>query len=240
MAGYPGDVQALWESLGPIGGWEDWLEIVWDDEVVSGSGDFDCNRAVVLCNPDSKDHPPACFIARFPGASGDATTPMRITGSGRISETVFTAEPDQYLDEPALVYTFDGVTKLHLAQELQSTGDDKFVAVMRTDVYPVPEVDTHRIESIEPFVRRGTGVHPGAAELTVAPITSFTQEKHTGFARLGKLIPGLNNAVSATPVKVPIIGSLEAARWIGLQMFGTNEDCVFRYLGAIIRGRRLS
>ena len=70
MAGYPGDVQALWQSLGPIGGWEEWLEIVWSDEVVSGSGDFDCNRAVVLCNPDSKDHPPACFIARFPGPRG--------------------------------------------------------------------------------------------------------------------------------------------------------------------------
>ena len=239
MAGYPGDVQALWDSLGSLM-WEFWLELVWSDEVESGSGDFDCNRAVVLCNPDSPHHPPACFIARFPGATSTDGLPMKITGSGRVSETVFTTEPNQYVDEPILCYTFNGVTKLMLAQELQSTGDDQFVAHMRTDIYPVPDVDTHRVEAIEPFVRRGTGIHPGDAELTVAPITSFTQERHTGFARLGKLIPGLNNATSAIPVKVPIIGSLESARWIGLQMFGTNVDCVFRYLGAIIRGRRLT
>lgn len=235
MAGYPGDCQILWESIGPLF-LEGWLELVWSDEVESGSGDFDCNRAVVLCHPDTPLHPPACFLARFPGGTGK-TSPMKITGSGRVSETVFTTEPDQYLDEPVLVYTTaEDVTKLMLAQELQSTGDDTFVALARSGLQSVPGVDTHRLEAIEPLIRRGAGVHPGTREITVAPIASQTLEE-IGTLGIGALVPALNDTVQ--PVKVPV-GLFQTARFLGFQLFGTNTNCVFRYLGAILRGRRIT
>lgn len=234
MAGFPGDCQILWNSVGPLG-WENWLEIVWDDEIESGTGDFDCNRAVVLCHPDTPLHPPACFIARFPGGPG-AAAPMRITGSGRVSETVFTSEPNQYVDEPVLVYTIGGVAKLMLAQELQSTGDDTFVAMMRTFLHPIPELDTHRVEAIEPLIRRGVGVHPGTAEITLVPLVSHILDVHTPAGGVGATVPGVN---VASPVKAPV-GFFETARHIGLQLFGANTDSVFRYLGAILRGRRIT
>jgi len=238
MAGYPGDVQVLWQSVGPLF-WEWWFELSWDDVPAdwSGTGDFDCNRAVVLCHPDTPEHPPACFLARFPGSDGGAGLPMKITGSGRISESVFTAEPDRYEDEPVLVYTFGGATKLMLPQELQSTGDDLFAVYMRTGLQKAPEVDTHRLEAIEPLLRRGVGVHPGTQTLTVAPVVSYILDKPTGTPGIGVLVPGLND--TSQPVKVPV-GMFQTARFLGLQMFGDNANSVFRYLGAILRGRRLT
>ena len=236
MAGYPGDVQALWDSLGPLY-WEWWLELVWDDFTETGTGDFDCNRAVILCHPDTPLHPPAAFVARFPGSSGGAEAAMKITGSGRVSENVFTSEPECYEDEPVLCYTFAGATKLMLPQELQSTGDDLFVPRMRTGIQPAPgEPDSHRLEAIELFLRRGAGVHPGTQEITVAPITSDILDKPTGHSGIGVLVPGLND--TSQPVRVPV-GVVQRARFLGLQLFGPNTNCVFRYLGAILRGRDL-
>lgn len=222
------------------GWWEWWLDLVWSDEitseggeVVTGTGVFDCNRAVVLCHPDTPQHPPACFIARFPGGGGH---PLKITGSGRISETVFTTEPNQYVDEPVIVYTIEGVTKLMLPQELQSMGDDTFVSLMRTGLQPSPGVDTHRLEAFEVFLRRGVGIHPGTKEVFLAPITSNVLDE-VGTPGTGIPLPGLD--ASSQPVKVPV-GIFRSARFIGFQLFGTNVDSVFRYLGAILRGRRLT
>lgn len=218
--------------------WEAWLEIVWSDEIASatGEGDFDCNRAIILCHPDTPLHPPACFLAKFPGGDG-GPHPMKITGSGRISETVFTSEPNQYLDEPAMVYTLEGSTKLMLAQELQSTGDDTFVPLMRTGLQPAPGIDVHRLEAVEPLLRRGVDVHPGTQEITVAPITSNILDEPTGTPGTGYLVPSLN--ATSQPVKVPI-GQVQTARFLGFTLFGPNTNCVFRYLGAILRGRRLT
>lgn len=221
--------------------WGWWIDLVWNDEIISeggggggtGTGAFDCNRAVILCHPDTPQHPPACFLAKFPGGGG---RPLKITGSGRISESVFTTEPNRYEDEPVIVYTFEGVTKLMLPQELQSTGDDTFMTMMRTGLQPSPGVDTHRLEAFEVFLRRGVGVHPGTKEIFLAPVTSNVLDE-VGTPGTGIAIPGLD--ATSQPVKVPV-GIFRSARFIGLQLFGTNVDSVFRYLGAILRGRRLT
>lgn len=227
--------------------WEWWLEWWWSDEIQSeggggpaappapptGTGAFDCNRAIILCHPDTPEHPPACFLAKFPGGGGH---PLKITGSGRISETVFTAEPSQYVDEPVIVYTLEGVTKLMLPQELQSTGDDTFVALMRTGLQPVPGTDPHRLEAIEPLLRRGAGVHPGTQQMLLVSVTSNVLDE-VGTPSTAVLVPGLNDA--SQPIKVPV-GLMRSARFLGFTLFGANPDSVFRYLGAILRGRRLS
>lgn len=237
---YPSDVQVVADNLFPPM-WEWWLEFFWDDTVVSGEtgfGDFDCNRAVILCHPDTSLHPPACFLAKFPGGGADVSTgPLRLTGSGRISENVFTTEPNRYEDEPVLVYTKDGIATLMLAQELQSTGDDVFAVMLRTGLQPAPGGDVHRLEAVEPFLRRGAGVHPGTQEITLAPVTSYILDEITGTPGTGFLVPALNDTVQ--PVKVPI-GVIQRARWLGFVLFGGNANCVFRYLGAILRGRRVS
>ena len=214
--------------------WYDWIDLSGLGDDAIGHGAFDCNRAVILCHPDSPLHPPACFIAKFPGATG---APLRITGSGRVSEDTFTTEPSQYRDEPVLVYTVNGVTKLMLAQELQSTGDDVFAILMQTGIQPAPGVDSHRLEAIEPLIRRGTGVHPGTKEMMVAPVTSNVLDATSGTLGIGVLIPSLD--ATSQPVKVPQ-GVYQTARWLGLQLLGANINCVFRYLGAILRGRRVS
>lgn len=249
---YPIDVQTV--SPAPDeqipNEWWWWIDWFWDDTVISegglageetaanGTGAFDCNRAVILCHPDTPVHPPACFIARFPAGGATAGLgPLRITGSGRISETVFTTEPNQYVDEPVIVYTLDGVTKLMLPQELQSTGDDTFVALMRTGLQAAPGLDSHRLEAVEPLLRRGAGVHPGTQELVMAPVTSNILDTRFGSPSTGSSIPALNDA--SQPVKAPI-GVVQAARWLGFTLLGANTNCVFRYLGAILRGRRLS
>ena len=236
-----GALPEMWEWVW----WEWWfLEYVWSDEIAgegdqgpgtaTGTGAFDCNRAVILCHPDTPQHPPACFLAKFPGGGGH---PLKITGSGRISETVFTTEPNQYEDEPVIVYTREGVTKLMLPQELQSTGDDTFVVLMRTGLQATPGTDTHREEAIEPLLRRGAGVHPGTQELLLAPVTSNILDTRSGTPGTAVPVPGLNDTVQ--PVKVPV-GIFQAARYLGFTLFGSNDNCVFRYLGAILRGRRLS
>ena len=216
--------------------WDEWLwEWLWDDSMVMGDGGFDCHRAVILCHPDTPVHPPAAFIAKFPGG-GQVAHPMKLTGSGRISSNVFTSEPEHYEDEPVLVYTIEGATKLMLPRELQSTGDDLFITRMRTGLQPVPEDSAYRLEAIEPFLRRGAGVHPGTREITAAPIWSNILDEPTGTAGTGVLVPGLNDA--SQPVRAPV-GVIQTARWVGHQLYGLNTNCVFRYLGAILRGRGL-
>ena len=256
MAGYPGDVQTV-ISQGDLvllvpDYWDWWYWVFWDDSVETlflppdsppsgddggvGTAAFDCQRAIILCHPDTPLHPPACFIARFPGR--DATSrPMHLMASGRISENIFTTEPNTYEDEPVLVYRYGGVRQLMLAQELQSTGDDVFVSLMRTGLQPTPGLDSHRLEAIEPLLRRGAGVHPGTQEMTVAPVTSNVLDARSGDLGAGSLLPGLNDTIQ--PVKAPI-GVLQTARWMGRQLFGATTNSVFRYLGAILRGRRLS
>lgn len=233
---WPADTQTVADNnLLPFALWNWWWEIVWTDAM--GTGTFDCNRAVILCHPDTPLHPPAAFIARFPGGR-EAEAPMKITGSGRVSENIFTSEPEQYQDEPVLVYTTAaGVTKLMLAQELQSTGDDIFVPLMRTGLQPTPGMDTHRLEAVEPLLRRGAGTNPGTATLTVAPVTSNILDAANGSPGTGYVIPSLE--ATSQPVRAPI-GQVQSARWLGFTLFGDNTNCVFRYLGAILRGRRLS
>ena len=228
------DEQAVLDNAGPFP-WDEWLwEWIWDDATETGFGEFDCNRAVILCHPDTPVHPPAAFLAKFPGGTAG---PMKLTGSGRVSENMFTTQPEHYEDEPVLVYTVEGTTKLMLPQELQSTGDDLFIPRMRTGIQPAPgEPDSHRLEAIELFLRRGAGVHPGTQEITVAPITSDILDKPTGHSGIGVLVPGLND--TSQPVRVPV-GMVQRARFLGLQLFGPNTNCVFRYLGAILRGRDL-
>ena len=162
---------------------------------------------------------------------------MKITGSGRISETVFTTEGSRYEDEPVMVYTLEGVAKLMLPQELQSTGDDQFAIVARTGMQPAPGADSHRLEAIEPFVRRGVDTHPGTATLTIAPVTSNILDEPTGTPGASVAIPVLE--ATSQPVKVPV-GVWQTARWLGFSIFGDNTNCIVRYLGAILRGRRLT
>ena len=208
------------------------------DDVITNA-DFRVQRAIVLCRPATA---PAAFLAKFMGPASDT---MDVTGSARISETVLTVSPNQYDDEPVIAYELNAnVSKMNLAQELQSTGDDLFLVQSQTGLTPVqgsPQqrgmagiVDTHRLGSVELFLRRGSGVMPGARTMQISPVTSNILDIQAGTVGAGKAIPGLN---SPTPVKAPV-GGVETGRFFGFRLEGSNVNSVFRYLGGLLRGHR--
>lgn len=201
---------------------------------------FRVQRAVVLCYANSELHQPACFVARFPGAT-DAV--IDVTASGGISETVLTTEAaaDQYLDEPAVILEVGapaGAPKLLLAQEVQSTGDDQFICVAQPGLQAAPGADTHRLSAAEILMRRGVGVHPGTKTLTVTPVTSNILDTQGGTDGTAVDIPGDLNAASA-PIKA-VVGVFATGRFLSFRLTGDNLNSVFKYLGAILRGQRLA
>ena len=197
---------------------------------------FRVQRAVVLCHAEQG---PACFIARFPGATNAQND---ITISGQVSENVLTTEAaaDQYFDEPVLVIKTVGVAApaMLLAQEVQSTGVDQFTCVAQPGLQAAPGTDTSRLGSVEVLMRRGVGVHPGTKTLTVTPVTSNILDAQGGTDGTAVDLPGDLNASSA-PIKVPV-GIVVTARFLGFRLTGDNLNSVFKYLGAILRGHRLS
>ena len=209
----------------------------------TGSVASPVTRAIVLCHPTTQ---PAAFIARFPGLTPAALVDP--TASGRISETIFTADPNRYDDEAVIVFTTPTVAPvLMLPQELQSTGADAFRCTMQTGLVPAEGAmskakyqatkgDTHRLESVEPLVRRGVGVHPGTATLTVTPFFSNILDIQAGTAGTAVDIAGLN---AASPVKAPV-GAKTTGRFFGFKMEGDTINSVWRYLGAYLRGRRVT
>lgn len=199
---------------------------------------FRVQRAVVLCHAAGQQ--PACMIARFPGATGAV---IDITTSGQISETVLTTEAaaDQYFDEPIVVLEQGapaGPPQLLLAREEQSTGDDLFECVAQPGLQAAPGADTHRYASAEVLLRRGTGVHPGTATMTLTPITSHILDTQGGTVGTAITLPGDLNAASP-PVKA-VVGINATGRFLSFRLIGTNENSLFKYLGAIIRGHRVS
>ena len=209
----------------------------------TGSAAAPVTRAVILCHPATQ---PGAFIARFPGATPTALVDP--SASGRISETIFTADPNRYDDEAVVVLTIPaGAPQLLLPQELQSTGDDLFRCTLQTGLapaasamsktkYQVMQGDTHRLESVEPLIRRGTGVHPGTATLTITPVSSSILDVQAGTLGTAVDVAGLN---AASPVKAPV-GAKLTGRFFGFQMVGDNVNSVWRYLGAYLRGRRVT
>ena len=239
---YPGDLQVL-QDPSILGGY--WLladldSTTYGDDTISHIPNYRIQRAIVLCRPQIA---PAAFVAKFMGPASDK---MDVTGSGRVSESIFTADPNRYEDEPVIAYELSAkVSKMNLAQELQSTGDDLFLCREQTGVVPaqgavsktkyqVTSGDTHRLESAELFLRRGTGTMPGTASMQVAPVTSNILDTQAGTLGVAKSIPGLN---SASPIKAPV-GGLSTGRFFGFRLEGSNVNSVFRFLGALLRGRR--
>ena len=211
---------------------------VYGDDVITNTN-FRVQRAVVLCRPTGT---PAAFLAKFMGPAGDT---MDVTGSARISENVLTTSPNQYDDEPVIVYELNAdVAKMNLAQELQSTGDDLFLTRSQTGLTPVQGgsqqkgmagiTDTHRLGSVELFLRRGSGVMPGTRAMQISPVTSNILDIQAGTVGTGKAVPGLN---ATTPVKAPV-GGVETGRFFGFRLEGSNVNSVFRYLGGLLRGHR--
>ena len=197
---------------------------------------FRVQRAVVLCRAEQSQ--PSCFVARFPGSTG---TPIDVLASGQVTETVFTTEAaaDQYLDEPVLVFEVGAAAPvLMLAQESQSTGEDVFECVAQPGLQAAPGADTHRLSSVELLVRRGVGVHPGTKTLTVTPIASHILDTQGGTEGTGVVLPGDLNA-SSQPVKTPV-GVTTVGRFLGFKLVGDNINSLYKYLGAILRGHRVS
>lgn len=240
---FPQDFQLV---LDP--GITDWVVIIIASDGVGTDvghtgADYIIQRAVVICHPTTQ---PAAFIARFPGV--DPTPPLDLTASGRVTESVFTAITSRYEDEPVLIFTVaGGAPKLMLPQELQSTGDDVFRCTMQTGLqaasgelsqkkYQILSGDTSRLEAVEIFQRRGVGIHPGTATMTVAGVASNVMDVQAGTVGTAINIPGLN---STAPVKA-VTGVNVTGRFFGLQIIGSNVNSLFRYLGAILRGRRLT
>ena len=209
-------------------------------DVIDHIPNFRIQRAVVLCRPTIA---PAAFIARFMGPASDT---MDVTGSGRVSETILTSAPAQYDDEPVIAYELSAkVAVMNLAQELQSTGDDLFLCSQQTGLTPaqggisqkkqaLTSGDTHRLESVEIFMRRGSGTMPGTKTMQISPLTSNILDIQAGTVGVAKTIPGLD---SASPVKAPV-GGIVTGRFFGFKLEGSNVNSAFRYLGALLRGRR--
>ena len=143
-----------------------------------------------------------------------------------------------YQDEPVVAFVVSAATSVNLLlpQELQSTGLDAFRCVVQTGLQPAPGTDTHRPESIELLLRRGSGSgQPGTQIMTLAPVTSNVLDTAGGTVGTAKDVPGLANAV--LPVKAPV-GQLVTGRFLGFKLVGTNVNSALRYLGSLIRGHR--
>ena len=195
---------------------------------------FRVQRAVVLCHAEQG---PACFIARFPGTD---TAALDVTASGLISESVLTTEAaaDQYLEEPVIIFEDPTTPTLRLAQEVQSTGNDVFTCVAQPGLQAAPGADTHRMSNIEVFLRRGVGIHPGTKTLTVTPVTSHILDTQGGTDGTAVDVPGDLNATSS-PIKA-IVNATAMGRFLSYRLTGDNLNSVFKYLGGIIRGHRVS
>ena len=198
---------------------------------------FRVQRAVVLCHADQG---PACFVARFPGASGSV---LDVTASEVVSENVLTTEAanDQYIEDPVIILEVGapaGAPQLLLAQEAQSTGDDVFACVAQPGLQAAPGADTHRLGSVEVLMRRGTGVHPGTKTLTVTPVTSHILDTQGGTDGTAVNVPGDLNA-SSQPIKA-VVNATAMGRFLGFRLSGDNDNSLFKYLGAILRGHRVA
>lgn len=208
------------------------------------------DTAIVLCNASTPQ--PAAVLARFSDGAG-----FDVVTSARVSENMVGAVFNAYDDEAVVVHN-DATTvpvqnTVFLAQELQSTGggggtgNDFFTVLVQTGLQPaqgriaqdrqgISTGDTHRLESIEVFQRRGVGVHPGTATITVAPISSNILDVQAGTIGAAVTIPGLD---AASPVKA-VTGLSATGRFFGFKLTGSNQQSAFRYLGALLRGRRVT
>ena len=236
---YPQDTQII--ETNEVGGFL--IELEWDEVLEEDASPSDPSaNGIILCHATTPR--PAAFLALFQGAAAGSTgdpvaNPLDITASGRVAENTFTSGSEVYEDEPVLAYftTRDPATKIMLAQELQSTGDDIFRCIQQTGVQPAPATAEHRLESVEPLVRRGVGVHPGAKimrlNVTFSNILDDQEDTVGSMVDTTLTIPGLN---SASPVKA-VVGVDTRGRFFGFKLKGSVTDCVYRFLGAILRGR---
>ena len=212
---------------------EVWFFYMHEGAVDGCGGTARIQRAVILCNPSTK---PAAFVATFPGAAGL----MNISASGVIGETTFSGGSAQYHDEAVIVYELaaaNAAAVLALPRELQSTGDDTFTALMQTGLQQAPGQDSHRLESVEYFLRRGAAVHPGTATMTMRPLSSYVLDVQAGTVGASVSMTGLNDA--AIPIKAITGADDIRGRFFGFRLEGANINSAFRYLGAVLRGRRL-
>lgn len=191
-------------------------------------------KAIVLCRASTSQ--PACFIATF------NVIPR---ASGRVSENVFSSAANNIVDEVLVGLP----AKLFLGSELQSTGTDTFTVKLYTGLqaarlapgtmkeFSMTGGETHRVESLELFLRRGAGqTHPGTATINATPVTSNVLDTQAGTLGTAVVVPGLNTTPS--PVKA-VVGFDSTGRFFGFQLTGANANMTFRYLGALLRGRRV-
>lgn len=182
----------------------------------------------------------AAFLAKFPGRVGN--TALDVTVSQRVSETV-KATTQNYDDEPVIVFDADATTQLMLPQELSDSAGqrDVFQCTIQTGIPPARAVegrieragDTHRLEATELLIRRPT--MPGTQTLTVTPYTSNVLDTQGGTAGSPTTVPDID----ADIVKAPV-GANETGRFVGFKLQGTNVNAIIRYLGAYLRGHRVT
>ena len=136
-----------------------------------------------------------------------------------------------------------GVGHLRLAVELEDGGDDKFDIEIQTGLHAAPGGDTYRLEAIEPFLRRSPSSiaqdrMPGRSIIMVDALASDILDEEGGKTSIiTTQVPSLNDG--SQPVKAVVNGDIQG-RWFGLRIRALNTDAHVRYLGAILRGRRVT
>lgn len=187
---------------------------------------FTVDRGVTVCGAMTN---PIVFVTDYV---------MDMLASATISETAASSAANNTLNEAITLYqkTADP-TNAHLVLpvELSATGDDLFTAEIRSGVQPAPGGDTHRIEAIEPLLRRAAGSMPGTKTITVAPVTSNILDVQGATLGTAVAIPALEDAVQ--PVKA-VVGLTATGRFLGFQLLAANANSILRFMGAILHGRR--
>jgi len=191
---------------------------------------FSVDRGVTVCQVETQ---PIAFVTDYL---------MDMMASGLVSETVFTAgtPANNILEDAATIHRATGDTtnaRLMLPVELSATGTDLFTAEIRSGVQPAPGGDSHRLEAVEPLLRRATGTMPGTATITVAPVYSNILDVQG--ATLGTAVAMLDLESAVQPVKA-VVGINATGRFFGFQLLAANANAVLRFMGAILHGRRVT
>jgi hypothetical protein len=78
---------------------------------------------------------------------------------------------------------------------------------------------------------------PGTVVVEVEAVASNILEAAGGNVATAVGMQGLNDATQ--PMKTPVGASEIKGRFFGFQLSGENTNSIIRYLGAILRGRRV-
>ena len=197
------------------------------------------NRGIIIGGCGTQQ--PYAFIADFKSLIGGQ--PIDMTGSAIIDENTFAATPaagleSNYHNDPVILYSALAQTTSRIVTpvELESSGEDAFVAEIYPGLQPAPGTDDHRLESMEPFLRRGSGTMPGTKTITISPVVSNILDIQGGTVKTAVAVPDLDAA--SQPIKA-IVGGVATGRYFSFKLLADNKQSVLRFLGLALRGRRI-